>query len=317
MVKKQSVISSLLINDNKVKSKLIVVLLLVGTIVKAQDSTATKVVPLWEKGATFGAQFTQSSFHQWVAGGQNSYSYAGLANLYANYAKNKLRWNNTLDMNYGSFKQGTTPLVKSDDRLEFNSVLGAEANKQWYYAGQLNYRTQFTPGYQIDNVSKNRISDFLAPAYITFSVGMEYRPKKDLSWLLAPLTTKTTLVLAPALSAVGAFGVTPGESVRNEFGGLTRMSWKDELIDNVSIITNLSLFSNYADRPQNIDVNWDVLLVFRVNKFLNFTFTTVLIYDHDVEVPKDRDGDGVFDGKGKGVQFKEIFALGFNYSIKK
>jgi len=298
------------------KIKLFILLLVVGTMVKAQDSTAEKV-SLWEKGATFGAQFTQSSFHQWVAGGQNSYSYAGLGNLYANYTKGKLRWNNTLDMNYGSFKQGSTPLVKSDDRLELNSVLAAEANEKWFYAGQLNYRTQFTPGYQIDDVSKKRISDFLAPAYTTFSIGLEYRPKKDLSWLISPLTTKTTFVLAPSLSAIGAFGVAPGVTVRNEFGGLTRVSWKSELMDNVNIITNLSLFSNYADKPQNIDVNWDMLLVFKVNKFLNFTFTTVLIYDHDVDVPKDRNDDGVFDGTGKGVQFKEIFALGFSYSIKK
>lgn len=298
------------------KNRLLITLLVTVMGLNAQDSTTTDSAPMWEKGATFGVQFSQSSFHQWVAGGQNSYSYAGLVNLFANYSKDDVKWNNTLDMNYGSFKQGNTPLVKSDDRFEFNSVVGIQADKKWYYAGQLNYRTQFTPGYQIDEVSKKRISDFLAPAYATLSLGMEYRPKKDLSWLLSPITGKTTFVLAPTLSSIGAFGVTPGESFRYEFGGLTRVTWKDKLMNNVDIITNLTLFSNYTDNPQNVDVNWDLLLVFRVNKFINFTFTTVLIYDHDVDVPKDRNDDGVFDGTGKGIQFKEIFALGVSYSIK-
>lgn len=299
------------------KTKFLIGLLAVVFMAKSQDSTNTQVAPLWEKGLTVGVQFTQSSFHQWVAGGQNSYSYAGLANLFANYSKNKVRWNNTLDMNYGSFKQGDSPLVKSDDRLELNSVLGVEADKKWFYAAQLNYRTQFTPGYRIDDVSKIRISDFLAPAYLTTSLGMEFRPKKDLSWLISPLTGKTTFVLAESLSSQGLFGVAAGENVRYEFGGLTRVTWKDKLIKNVNIITNLTLFSNYTENPQNIDVNWDLLLIFRVNKFINFTFTTVFIYDHDVDVPKDQDGDGVFDETGKGIQFKEIFALGFNYAIKR
>ena len=126
------------------KNKLFLTFLVVAFNLNGQDSVRADSIPTWEKGATFGVQFTQSSFHQWVAGGQNSYSYAGMAVLFANYSKDKVRWNNTLDMNYGSFKQGSTPLVKSDDRFEFNSVVGVEADKKWYYAGQFNYRTQFT-----------------------------------------------------------------------------------------------------------------------------------------------------------------------------
>jgi len=302
------------------KTKLFIALLIVGFAVKAQDSTSVDSLSLWRKGATVSVQFTQSSFHQWVAGGQNSYSYAGLVNLFGSYAKDEIRWDNTLDMNYGSFKQGTSPLVKSDDRLEFNSVFAKEADKKWFYAAQLNYRTQFTPGYIISNSAmpddRTRISDFLAPAYVTMSFGMEYRPKKDLSFLISPLTGKSTIVLANSLAAIGVFGLSPGENYRNEFGGLIRVTWKDKLMDNVNIITNLTLFSNYSDQPQNVDVNWDMLLVFRVNKYLNFTFNTVFIYDHDVAVPK-YDEEGLYIGTGKGIQFKEIFALGLTYTIKR
>ena len=290
-------------------------LLVAGTLLGQVEDT-TNVKP-WSKGATLGFQFTQTAFYQWVAGGQNSYAYAGLVDLYANYKKNSVNWKNSLVMNYGMIKQGSNPLIKSDDRYEFNSILGIKADDNWNYAAQYNFRTQFTPGYAIDAVSRTRISDFLAPAYSTFSIGMEYQPKDGFSLLISPITSKFTIVGAPSLSALGAFGVEPGKAYRSEFGGLIRVAWKQELIKNVDINTNLTLFSNYAENAQNIDVNWDMMLVFRVNDYLNFNLTTVLIYDDDIAVPKDRDDDGVYEGTGKGIQFKEIFALGLIYSIKK
>lgn len=301
MTKKITVLSSLLIAS----------LLAFG-----QADTTSSASP-WSKGATIAIQFTQTSFYQWSAGGQNSYAYAGLGDLFANYKKDKITWKNSLLMNYGLIKQGKSPLIKSDDRFELNSILGIQADKKWNYAIQYNYRTQFAPGYSVDAVSRTRISDFLAPAYMTFSVGVEYAPKEGLSWLISPITSKMTFVMAPTLSAAGAYGVDPGKNIRSEFGGLTRVSWKQELLKNVDINTDLTLFSNYAENAQNIDVNWNLMLVFRVNEYINFNFTTVLIYDDDILVPKDNNDDGIFESQGKGIQFKEIFALGFAYSIKK
>ena len=63
---------------------------------------------------------------------------------------------------------------------------------------------------------------------------------------------------------IGAFGVDPGKAVRSEFGGYVKVSFKKELLKNIRITTNLDLFSNYLFEPQNIDVNWDMLLTFKV-----------------------------------------------------
>ncbi len=80
------------------------------------DTTTNK--SNWTKGSTFGLQFTQSSFYQWVAGGQNSFTIAGLSKSYLKYSKGKVKWENTLDLNYGMIKQGKNDLIKSDDRFE-------------------------------------------------------------------------------------------------------------------------------------------------------------------------------------------------------
>lgn len=241
---------------------------LFNLIVLGQDQNPVpKDTSYWDKGALFGIQFTQSSFHQYTAGGENAISLAGLHKSHANYLKGNKSWTNNLDINYGIIKQGGRGFRKTDDRIEFNSAYGQRANNNWFYSGSFNFRTQFAPGF---NTKNDLISDLFSPAYITLALGMDYKPNKDFSLALSPLAGKITVVTNDSLISVGAFGVTPGSSVRYEFGGLLRMAWKREILTNVFLDTKLQLFSNYMEDPQNIDVNWDALVTFKVNKYLSF-----------------------------------------------
>ncbi len=84
---------------------------------------------------------------------------------------------------------------------------------------------------------------------------------------------------------------------------------------NVTLDTKLDLFSNYLDNPQQIDVNWDMLLTFKVNDYLSASLLTQLIYDYDIQFGDDTTGDGVDDTFESRVQFKELFGLGLTYSF--
>lgn len=119
----------------------------------------------------------------------------------------------------------------------------------------------------------------------------------------------------PTLSAAGAFGVAPGESVRNEFGGYVRLFYKNDIMENIKLQTKLDLFTNYLDRPQNIDVNWEMLISMKVNKWITVALSTQLIYDHDIKINVDNNGDGVTDEVGPRTQFKEILAVGLAYTF--
>jgi len=278
------------------------------------DSTATDT-SYWDKGATFGLQFTQSSFYQWTAGGENAITIAGLHKSYAKYKKGKVSWENILDINYGLIQRADEDFRKNDDRFEFNSAYGYKASKNWYYSTSLNFRSQFAAGYLFKEDARTKISNLLAPGYLTLSLGMDYKPTKNLSVAISPLAGKVTLVIDEDLNSIGSFGVDSGSVVRYEFGGLLRAAWKTNVVKNVELDTKIQLFSNYIEDPQNIDVNWDALVTFKVNKFLNFNILAVLIYDHDILVPKDTNGDGEIDREGRGIQFKEVLALGITYKI--
>ena len=105
------------------------------------------------------------------------------------------------------------------------------------------------------------------------------------------------------------------KNVRTEFGGYLRLFYQKEIIQNVSLQTKLDLFSNYLNNPGNIDVNWEVLVSMKVNKFISATIGTQLIYDDDILIGVDTNNDGTVDAMGPRVQFKEVLTAGLTYKF--
>jgi hypothetical protein len=277
----------------------------------------------WKKGGVFAVNFAQTSLTNWAAGGQNSLAVNGLFSVFANYKKDKNVWDNSLDIGYGVLKQGkgkNNNFMKTDDKIDFLSKYGREAFKNFYYAALLNFKTQMAPGYNYPNDSV-KISNLFAPAYLLAALGMDFKPNGYFSAFIAPVTAKFTFVNNKALSEAGAFGVTPGEKVRSEIGGYIRViysrnDFKSEFLKNVSFTTKIDLFSNYLDKPQNVDVSWETLIAMKVNKYLSFNFNTHLLYDDNTKIKVDRNKDGIIDAyPGSRIQFKEIFGVGLSYKF--
>jgi hypothetical protein len=277
----------------------------------------------WKKGGVFALNLAQTSLTNWAAGGQNSFAVNGMLSTYANYKRDKSVWVNTLDLGYGVLKQGNTDYRKTDDKFDFLSKYGYEAFKSFYYAALFNFKTQITTGYRYTDTgtttTKETISDSFSPAYFLLALGLDYKPTDHFSAFIAPLTGKLTLVTNKQLSEQGAFGVKPGQKSLSEFGGYfraiyTRNDFKYELLKNVTFTTKIDLFSNYIKNPQNVVVNWETLLAFKVNKFISANINTQLIYDDKIKVPVIRNGTAT--AIGSLVQFKEILGIGFAYTFK-
>ena len=277
----------------------------------------------WKKGGLFALNLAQTSLTNWAAGGQNSAAVNGIFSAFANYKQGKSAWDNSLDIGYGILKQGkdASPM-KTDDKFDLFSKYGREAFKNFYWSGLMNFRTQMRPGYKYPD-TENKISDLFSPAYLLLAAGMDYKPNPYFSAFIAPLTGKFTFVNDAELSAAGAFGVTPGQNSRSEFGGYLRAifsknDFKDEFMKNVAFTSKIDLFSNYGHNPQNIDITWENLIGLKVNKFISVNFNTVLMYDDDIKVPVDRNGNGEFESTeapGPRTQFKEILGVGFSYKF--
>ncbi len=316
------------------KNKLFVItfiLIVLGQVVTGQVTEVEKTLRAqhadttlgWKKGGVFAINLAQTSLTNWAAGGQNSLATNGIFSVFVNYKRDKSVWVNSLDLGYGLLKQGNTGFRKTDDKFDLLSKYGREAFKNFYYAVLFNFKTQMAPGYNYTETPPIKISDLLSPAYLLFALGMDYKPNANFSAFIAPVTARIIIVNDKVLSDAGAFGVDPGKKSKSEFGGYlrviyTRNNFKSEFLKNISFTTKADFFSNYADKPQNIVVNWETLIVLKVNKFISANLNTQLIYDDKIKVPFDNNGDGTIEpgeAVGSKIQFKEILGVGFSYNF--
>lgn len=296
----------------------------------------------WKVKGVASLNATQTSLTNWVGGGQNSISINGAFNMQANYKMGKSSWDNTLDLGYGLMKQGEdADFRKTDDRIDFSSKYGYQAYKSLYYAALASFKSQMTNGYNyIDDTTKQKISAFLAPAYVIGALGIDYKPNSYFSAFVAPLTLKYTIVNDQDLADAGAFGVSAaeykeitdstgvvlsrtlvksGKKSRGEFGGYLRLmfsksDFKAEALKNLSITSKADFFSNYLHNPQNIDVSWETQIAMKVNKYITVSVSTHLIYDDDIDVPVGTNPDGTTKFS-KRIQFKEIAGVGIMYNF--
>ena len=172
---------------------------------------------LWKVGGAIGFKFNQVALTNWAAGGQNSLAWNATFDLKADYKKGNWKWDNMIHLGYGLSKQGDDPLNKTDDQILLTSNLGYNLKGAWFASFDLNFRTQFTDGYNLPNDSVV-VSTFMSPGYLVAGFGIGYKPNDDFVLMINPLSNKTVFVLDDVLSAQGAYGVDPNSNAKATFG---------------------------------------------------------------------------------------------------
>lgn len=281
---------------------------------KLQQIYLRKVEPLpWKLIGTGTVGFTQTALSNWAKGGESSISMLLIGKYIANYSKKSLKWENMAEFRLGIFSSKSRGLEKNDDKLEFQSRMGYSAFKKWYYSGETNFRTQMAKGYSYPDKG-DPISAFMAPAYLTASVGIDYKPNKDFSLFLSPFTSKTTYVKDTALIDPTHFGLDPGKTKLWEPGIIVKLNWHYDLMENLNYDTRVEIFNNYNYPFQKFNVNWEQVFLMQITQYINARLMTQVVYDYNVKFPvKDENGNEIVN-KAK-WQFKELFTLGFNYKF--
>jgi hypothetical protein len=296
------------------KATFIFILLL--SAVSAQSQTIeidtlpkTDTIKTWKFKGNFSLLFNQSTFDNWVAGGENNFSGTVGLNYDINYDKDGWTWDNKIIASYGLVKTRTSSFAKkTDDRFELNSVLGRrfEAGSRWYYSAFVNLKTQFDKGY-IYSTDENgaeirtQYTNIFSPAYLLFGPGIQYKKDDNLKVNLAPLTSKMTFVDKNfTLPDEAYFGVEEGESMRYELGFNASAYYKFGVVANVSFENILNLYSNYLEDPQNVDIDYQLNIVLKINRFLSTNINFQTIYD-----------DNAF----RGVQLRQVFGVSINYGF--
>lgn len=267
------------------------------------QNTKKEKIKLWKFDGNLLLNFSQIAFSNWSSGGDNAIAGNTYENLNLNYKSENATWENSLKYSYGLMKQKDIKTIKTDDRIEFNSKYGRKFSKKWNYSASCNFVTQFFPGYK-DKRDTIKRSDFLSPAYIVTSVGMDYRPSDKFTVMLSPVAGKITIVNSDHIlhydGLSGAYGVSRDRHTRYEMGGSVAISAKGDFLKRFNYQTTFNGFSNFQKDPSKLDWNMEMLVSMKVNKLISANLKTNLLYE---------------DINSSEVQIKEFFGIGFSYKI--
>jgi hypothetical protein len=265
----------------------------------------------WKQGGMYNFNLSQSSLSNWAAGGDNfNMAINSYFNYFAFYKKDRHGWDNNLDVNLGFVQSTSLGGRKNDDRLDLLSKYGYKIDTTgvWYVSGLFNFRSQFFDGYSF-GATPIFTSSFLSPAYIILSAGLDYKPDNTLSIFFSPVTSRTTIVLNEKLSALGKYGVKPGQKVNRETGLFVTINYNNKILENVYYKGRADFFSNYYDKPENINLFMTNMFTFKILKNLSATYNLDLIYDDKIRI------FGPLK-KSPGLQVKSIIGIGYTKNLQ-
>jgi len=281
---------------------------------------------VWRSNGIFSLNIGQTSFTNWAAGGENQININTILHYRLRFNKDKSSWENIIEAKYGVLLFSDMKTKKTDDNINFASKYGYKASKKWNYSYYLSFNSQFSQGYKYPNDS-TVISDFMAPGYFMAGVGMDFIPIKSISILISPFTYKVTIVNNTLLANDGGFGVkkpildtagniiVPGQRFINQPGSFLKIYYQKEFDSGLNVSSKVEFFTAFSDNPENIDINWSTFITYRISKRFSATFSLDLIYDDDVIIKEDTNGDGVKEELGPRLQAKQTFGIGISIRL--
>jgi hypothetical protein len=264
----------------------------------------------WKRKMIFNFNVNQASFSSnWKAGGINSIGLNGAFNYKANYTREKITWDNEIDLIYGFVNNDGQGFRKTIDRIFLDTKVGHSLSDKWDLFTSLSFLSQFSKGYKYnEDDTEDLISDLFAPAFITSAWGMEYHPVDYFKVRIAPFAPRVTILSDnngrfAAVDPLRPYGVELGSNTRYEWLAFQLTADFDkDIAQNLNLKWRYMLFANYETlEMKTIDHRLDLMISARVNKFISVGLGGILVYDFDQD---------------SGAQFSQAFNFGFRYTFQ-
>jgi hypothetical protein len=277
----------------------------------------------WRFRSELSYLLSQGVVTNWAKGGDDNIASILDVTSYLNYNNKITKVNSATTVRFALGLQASGKpwdINKNLDFLEINSKIGHKAFGKFDLSGLFQFKTQFLPGYNYPNDSV-KVSKFFNPATVIVGYGLDYKPDKNTSISFSPLSYKGTFVPDTATINQTKFGISSDRRSKNELGAYFIISSKVSLFEKVNMISRLQLFSNFLSKPQNVDVDWEMITTMNINWFTELRLNIHLIYDDDTKLPVyDNENNPVTDingiqKKAPMVQFKEYLGLSFVFKF--
>ena len=107
---------------------------------------------------------------------------------------------------------------------------------------------------------------------------------------------------------MGKYGVKPGEKIYKETGMFVTVNYNNTIAPNITYKGRADFFSNYYDKPENINFYMTNMFNFKVFKNFSATYSLDLIYDDKIRIfgPLKQ---------SPGLQLKSIIGIGYSKQL--
>ncbi|WP_158624853.1 DUF3078 domain-containing protein [Gynurincola endophyticus] len=300
----------------------------------------------WKTGGMFSVNIGQGGSKNWAAGAEKfSFSTAAYLSVFANYVQGRFSWNNSLDLGYAMVNTTSQGVRKTDDKIDFFSKAGHALSEKISLSGVVNFRSQFTPGYDYNYRGagvRRQTSGFLAPAYLTIAPGIDWHPTSYFSVFISPVSSRTVIVardtkayhypggVIPPEDGGGFetplavnYGVNPARKVRPEFGGFASINFNKEILKNVQFKSRIDLYSNYLSTERYTVTAPDQITITKVDakpKNIDVFWTNGLVMKVNKYLNVTYNLDIIYDddvrqfgpnGNAAGTQIRTLLGVGF------
>lgn len=275
----------------------------------------------WRYTTEISSVLNQAFLSNWVKGGESNVSTNVDITMNINYLNTpkKFLWYNQARLKHGFVASKDKGIRRNMDLIELNSKLNHKAFGKFDFSSTAIFKTQLAKGFSYpkdkDPVLVSRI---MSPSIVTLGIGLDYKPNRETSFNISPLSYKWTYVADTVNVPTSRYSIPEGRKSRHEPGASVVINHKKRVFDKVSLNNKVQLFTNYIDNPKNIDIDWELIATMSLNWFTDVRLNMHLIYDDDTKTTVyDKDtGDPVLDSEGNPlktprIQFKEIIGFSF------
>ncbi len=299
----------------------------------------------WQKKGGLGVDLAQLlNINPYIGGGSNRLGLGGAISYHAIYNRDGLNWKNALLVNLSTQRIGSgivaggfdnkLPFEKALDVLSFSSSIAYTVKKgsKWSYAADLGLLTQLLGSYVDSATSKVYLqelkiagyntslkSKFMSPGLVSLAPGIKYEHNKHFNAFLSPCGGRLIVIADQSIADLGIHGTDPKDdgsgykTSRFELGAMAKLGYINTFWTKLNFSSDLTLFSNYLDKPQNIDVIWFNTLGVEIFKGLSIGIQGNVFYDDNrTNYITDFSAVGGTSGQGKRVNFIEQLLITYS-----
>ncbi len=276
--------------------KRIIMFIILSGLLFAQDKKSVDFG--WKNQITSDLNFTQNSFDNWSAGGEDIWSWALNVNAKFENDQEKYNWATSGKFQFGRAQIGNGPAQKAADEINLETVYTYKLGSTINPYGSFKLLSQVANGFNYGAKPAVQISAAFDPLYLTESIGMGYAASKFLKTRLGA-AVKQTFSKSEYGFADDPSTTNKIESSRNELGAESVTELSIPLSEKIIYDGKIELFSDLR-AVNTVDVNWDNTFSAQVSDIIKVSFNFKLFYDRDISRTR---------------QLKQTLAVGLSYTF--